>query len=115
MSSTMEPKRNPERRRSAERFLYTRDQLLRRSPIYLRRRRDKHRLIGHVCVAAALMGLSLWWVIPLHAFAGPVLVTLTRSHGVHVGDLPTLVFLAIALRSLVVATQLGVRRSSPSL
>ena len=111
----METKRNPERRRSEKRFLYTKDQLLRRSPIYLRRRRDKHRLIGHVCVAAALMGLSLWWVIPVHAFAGPVLVTLTRSHGVHVGDLPTLVFLAVALRSLVVATQLGVRRSSPSL
>jgi hypothetical protein len=30
-----------------------------------------------------------------------VLVTLTRTHGIHEGDLPTLVFLAVALRSIV--------------
>jgi hypothetical protein len=43
-----------------------------------------------------LVTLSAWWVIPLHSFAGPVLLRLTPGHGVHVGDLPTLPFLAAA-------------------
>jgi len=102
----MEPMHTPRDRRSAERFFYTKDQLLRRAPIHLRRRRDKERLVGHLGLAAALVGLSVWWVIPLHDFAGPVLVALTPSHGVHVGDLPTLVFLAVAGRSLVAAARL---------
>ena len=31
--------------------------------------------------------LLFWWVIPTHSFEGPVLVTLSHSHGIHVGDL----------------------------
>lgn len=93
-------------RRTRSRFFYTKDQLLGRAPIYMRRRSDKHRLIAHVALVIVLVSLSLWWVIPLHAFAGPVLLTLTPSHGVHLGDLPTLGFLAVALRSAVLATRL---------
>ena len=55
---------------------------------------------------ALLLALSVWWVVPLHAFAGPVLLTLTRTHGVHLGDLPVLVFVAVAVRSMVAAQQL---------
>lgn len=93
-------------RRAPEPFLYTGEQLTGRAPIRLRRRRDKQRLAAHLVVAAALVGLTTWWVVPLHAFAGPVLVRLTPAHGVHVGDLPSLVFLAIAARSLVAARRL---------
>ncbi len=99
--------RSPRERRSKERLLYSKDQLLGRSPIYLRRRRDKQRLAAHAALATFLVALSLWWVIPLHAFAGPVLFTFTQTHGVHQGDLPTLAFLAIAMRSLVKAVRLG--------
>jgi len=98
-----------ERRRSHEGFFYTKDQLLRREPIYLRRRSDKQRLAGHVGLAAGLVGLSVWWVIPLHDFAGPVLVTLAPGRGVHLGDLPTLGFLAVAGRSMVHAARYGAR------
>lgn len=100
----------PERRRSKERLFYSKDQLLGRSPIYLRRRRDKQRLVGHALVAVFLVGLRLWWVIPLHTFAGPVLFTFTQTHGVHQGDLPTLLFLAVAARSMWKAVRLGLDR-----
>lgn len=103
-------------RRAPQPFLYTPDQLLGRAPVRLRRRADKVRFVSHVAAAVALVGLSLWWVIPLHAFAGPVLLTLTPTHGVHLGDLPTLLFGAVALRSLVVArrTFMGPSRSRPT-
>lgn len=98
-----------ERRRTEQGFFYTKDQLFRREPLYLRRRADKQRLTGHLCLAAGLVGLSVWWVIPLHDFAGPVLVTLAPGRGVHVGDLATLGFLAIAGRSMVRAARYGAR------
>jgi hypothetical protein len=94
-------------RRSRERFLYTWDQLLGRAPIYTRRRRDKQRLGAHLALVVLLVGLTLWWVVPLHTFAGPVLFTLTASHGVHAGDLPTVLFLAVAARSLLVVARRG--------
>jgi hypothetical protein len=90
-------------RRAPEPLFYTRAQLLGRSPIRLRRRRDKQRLAAHLAAAAAMVALTAWWVLPLHGFAGPVLFSLTTHHGVHAGDLPSLAFLAVALRSLVVA------------
>lgn len=87
-------------RRVPEPLLYTADQLLGHAPIRLRRRTDKLRLAGHLVAAVALIVLSAWWVIPLHSFAGPVLVVVTPGHGIHAGDLPTVAFLALALRSL---------------
>lgn len=96
-----------ERRRAGDRFLYSKDQLLGRERIFLRRRSDKQRLVGHLALAAGLVGLSVWWVIPLHEFAGPVLLTFAPGRGVHVGDLPTLAFLAIAARSMTRAAQIS--------
>jgi hypothetical protein len=83
-------------RRAPQPRLYSWEQLRGRQRIYLRRRSDKARFAAHLGAAAGLVGLSAWWVFPLHSFAGPVLVSLTRTHGVHVGDLATLPFLAIA-------------------
>jgi|SRR5690349_1068943 hypothetical protein len=96
----------PVDRRAPEPLLYQPDQLLGRRPIRLRRRSDKIRFAAHLGAVVVLVLLSVWWVVPLHAFAGPVLLTLTRTHGVHVGDLPVLLFGAVALRSLVAAQQL---------
>jgi len=103
MNRSAPPRLGTAERRAPQPLVYTPDQLLGRAPVRLRRRADKVRLAGHLAAAVALVGLSLWWVIPLHAFAGPVLLTLTATHGVHLGDLPTLLFGAVALRSLVVA------------
>jgi len=95
-------------RRAPERLLYTLGQLFGRAPIRLRRRSDKIRLGAHAGAAVALVALSVWWVVPLHAFAGPVILTLTRTHGVHAGDLATVVFLAVAGRSVLRAWRLAV-------
>jgi hypothetical protein len=97
-------------RRAPEPLLYSWDQLRRRAPIYLRRRSDKQRLAVHLGLAVGLMGLSVWWVVPRHSFAGPVILALSSSHGVHAGDLPTLVFGVIAMRSLLVARRLRLHR-----
>jgi len=53
-----------------------------------------------------LVALSLWWVIPLHSFAGPILVKLTPGHGVHLGDLPTVPFLLVAAWSTIAALRM---------
>jgi hypothetical protein len=37
-----------------------------------------------------------WWVVADHPFAGPVLFAVTEEHGVHLGDLPAVVVLAVA-------------------
>ena len=87
---------HPNERRAPEPLLYSSDQLRGRQRIYLRRRSDKLRFAAHVGGALGLAALSAWWVIPLHSFAGPVLLTLTAGHGVHVGDLPALAFLFAA-------------------
>ena len=93
-------------RRKPEPLLYSTAQLQGRSRIYLRRRSDKARFAAHIGGAAGLVALSLWWVIPLHSFAGPVLLTLSPGHGVHVGDLPTLPFLTVAAWSGVMALRM---------
>jgi hypothetical protein len=109
---------HPTERRTPEPLLYSTEQLQGRSRIYLRRRRDKVRFAAHVGAACGLLTLSLWWVIPLHSFAGPVLLRLTPGHGVHVGDLPTVPFLFVAVWSVVAALRMLevsaplVRRSS---
>jgi hypothetical protein len=87
-------------------LLYTPAQLRGRSHIYLRRRSDKVRFAAHVGGAFGLVALSLWWVIPLHSFAGPVLLKLTPAHGVHLGDLPTVPFLVVAAWSAVAAVRM---------
>jgi hypothetical protein len=88
-------------RRARPPLLYTRDQLLGRAPIYTRRLSDKRRLAAHLLAVVLLIALTAWWVLPRHAFAGPVLLDLTATNGVHLGDLPTVLFLAVCLRSLV--------------
>ena len=98
--------KHPTERRTPEPLLYSTAQLQGRSRIYFRRRRDKVRFAAHVGGAGGLVALSLWWVIPLHSFAGPVLLRLTASHGVHVGDLPTLPFLVVAAWSVVAALRM---------
>ena len=97
-------------RRAPEPLLYSKEQLLGRQPIRLRRRADKRRLAAHLLLAAALLSLAAWWVVPYHAFAGPVILSLTASHGVHLGDLPSLVFAAVAGRSLVLAGRVATAR-----
>jgi hypothetical protein len=97
---------HPTVRREPGPLLYSRGQLRGRERIYLRRRRDKVRFAAHVFGAIGLLAFSLWWVIPVHAFAGPVLVKLTPAHGVHVGDLPVLLFLCVAGWSTITARQL---------
>ncbi|MEO5842755.1 MAG: hypothetical protein ABIQ73_16790 [Acidimicrobiales bacterium] len=93
-------------RRTPEAVLYTPAQLQGRSRIYFRRRTDKIRFAAHVGGACGLVALSLWWVIPLHSFAGPVLLKLTPAHGVHAGDLPTVPFLFVAAWSAVAAIRM---------
>lgn len=86
-------------RRARQRPLYSVDQLLGRSPIWLRRRSDKLRVAAHVTGVVALCALSVWWVVPQHWFSGGVLIVIAPGRGVHVGDLPTVVFLGLAVRS----------------
>ena len=97
-------------RRAPEPLVYSPEQLLGRQPIRVRRRSDKIRLAAHLAAVVLLVALSVWWVVPLHAFAGPVLLTLTATHGVHAGDLPVLVFLAVAARSMLTAQRLATAR-----
>ena len=97
---------HPAERRTPEPLLYSTAQLQGRARIHLRRRRDKARFAGHVGAACGLVALSLWWVIPVHSFAGPVLLKFTPGHGVHVGDLPTVLFLLVAAWSVVAALRM---------
>jgi hypothetical protein len=100
------PGGRPVQRRARQPFLYRPDQLLGRRKIHLRRAADKRRLAAHLAVVVALAGLSIWWIVPLHSFAGPVLVTITPAHGVHLGDLAVVAYALLALRSLVAARRL---------
>jgi hypothetical protein len=90
-------------RRAPEPVLYSPAQLKGRSRVYFRRKSDKVRFALHLGAASGLVGLSLWWVIPVHSFAGPVMMTFAQGHGVHFGDLPTVPFLLIAAWSAVAA------------
>jgi hypothetical protein len=107
MTALMEQTPTSVERRRSERFVYSWDQLFGRVPIYARRRRDKQRLAAHAVAVVLLVALTVWWVVPLHGFAGPVLLTMTDGRGVHAGDLPTLVFLAVAARSSLVVARRG--------
>jgi hypothetical protein len=96
-------------RRAPEPLLYTGEQLAGRAPIRLRRHRDKTRLAYHLILALVLTMLTVWWVVPSHTFAGPVVLNLAGprgDHGVHLGDLPSLAFVLVALRSAVQACRL---------
>lgn len=90
-------------RRAQQRRSYTLDQVLGRAPIRLRRRSDKVRLAAHVCATVAMAALIAWWVLPVHAFTGPVLVAFAPGRGVHLGDLPAVVFVIVAARSVIVS------------
>jgi len=90
-------------RRAPEPLFYTPEQLVGRAPIRLRRRSDRRRLAAHLLIATALLSLVSWWVLLPHVFAGPVVLSLTPDHGVHLGDLPSLLFGAVAGRSLLIA------------
>jgi hypothetical protein len=87
-------------RRAPQPLLFSTDQLLGRRPIHTRRRADKVRIAVHLAVAAALVAVTLWWVVLPHAFAGDVLVRLTSTHGIHAGDLPSLLFAVAAALTL---------------
>jgi len=96
-------------RRTPEPLLYTGEQLAGRAPIRLRRRRDKTRLAYHLILASVLAALTVWWVVPSHTFAGPVVMNFagpSGDHGVHLGDLPSLAFVLVAVRSAVQACRL---------
>jgi hypothetical protein len=99
-------------RRARQSRLYTLDQVLGRAPIRLRRRSDKVRLVAHVCAAVAMTALIAWWVLPEHVFTGPVLFMFAPGRGVHLGDLPALVFLLVAARSVAVSA--GIVRTTAS-
>lgn len=97
--------KDPTERRAPEPLLYSKAQLKGRSRIYFRRRSDKFRFVAHLAGACGFVGLSLWWVIPVHSFAGPVLLTLTPGRGVHAGDLSTVPFLFAALWFVIAAAR----------
>jgi hypothetical protein len=86
--------------------------VLGRAPIRLRRRSDKVRLATHVCAILAMAALIAWWVLPVHTFTGPVLLVFASGRGVHLGDLPAVAFLLVAVRSVGVSA--GIVRASAS-
>jgi hypothetical protein len=51
-------------------------------------------------------------VLPEHVFTGPVLFMFAPGRGVHLGDLPALVFLLVAARSVAVSA--GIVRTTAS-
>lgn len=57
-------------------------------------------MLVRLFVTAVLVVLTMFVVGGHNRFAGPVLVTLTTSHGVHAGDVP-LVLLAAAAVTLL--------------
>lgn len=99
-------------RRARQPRLYTLDQLVGRAPIRLRRRSDKVRLALHVLATLALIALVAWWVLPVHAFTGPVLFSFAPDHGVHLGDVPALLLVVTAARSARIAGTIVHRLSS---
>ncbi len=98
-------------RRAREQRLYSPDQLMGRAPIRLRRASDKRRLALHLVLAGLLMSLTAWWVFGPRWFASPVLLVFSKGHGVHVGDLPALLLVAVAARSLLVARSISFARA----
>ncbi|MFN8051381.1 MAG: hypothetical protein U0Q22_08100 [Acidimicrobiales bacterium] len=47
----------------------------------------RHAVLGLVGLALASIGLGvLWLLLGDHRFAGPVLISLSRDHGIHLGD-----------------------------
>lgn len=93
-------------RRAPQSRFYTLDQVLGRAPIRLRRRSDKVRLVAHACATVAMAALVAWWVLPVHTFTGPVLFAFAPGRGVHLGDLPAVVFGLVAARSVVVSASI---------
>lgn len=61
----------------------------------------------------ALWVVAGWWVVAVHPWAGPVLLAVTETHGLHVGDVP-----AVALGGLTTVwcwrTTTACRRSASS-
>lgn len=53
-------------------------------------RRSLRERCAYGVLAFALALFATWWVGPPHTWDGPVLLTLTASHGVHLGDLPAI-------------------------
>ena len=51
-------------------------------------------VVGGLAVAALWIAAA-WWVVAVHPWAGPVLVTVTETNGVHVGDIPAVVLGAV--------------------
>lgn len=54
------------------------------------------RRAGRLLLAVALVIVFAWWVGPAHTWDGPVLVSLSASHGIHAGDLPAVPLLVAA-------------------
>jgi hypothetical protein len=71
-----------------------------RSLAYLRRRRAKEMLVAHGFVVAAMAALTAWWVVPHHAFSGRTIYVFSPGRGLHLGDLPAVLFVLVGLFSL---------------
>lgn len=41
-----------------------------------------------IAVTVGVWTPALWWVLATHRFQGPVVLYLTETHGVHLGDIP---------------------------
>ena len=53
-----------------------------------------------VAIVVAALAIAAAWVFVSHPLEGPVLLTLTRDHGVHETDALAILPLALAWRSL---------------
>ncbi len=58
-------------------------------------RRRLPAVIGWFGVVALWLAAG-WWVVAVHPLAGPVLLTVTETNGLHVGDVPVVALGAVA-------------------
>ena len=54
-------------------------------------------------VAAALVALAVSWLF-LAPWHGPIIVSLSDTHGIDLGDLPTVALIAVAVAAALLAT-----------
>jgi|GEM_PF-6123993 len=61
-------------------------------------RRRKLTLAIRWLLAAGLLALTWWWVVPTHSWEehSPVIWTVSATHGIHRSDLPAFAFVLVA-------------------